>query len=835
MYRIKTVSGEESVFKTLEEFNAAVRSGAISPDSEIFHSRAERWLEVKSHPHYRAALSWKPETANGSAQQASRAPTRATGAKPSNSPDLAGAAPASASRVARPETQPRLGAGGAGGAALPDAKQLLSALSGKQPTMPSGRQMAMPSGQQPAMPSGQLTPGAHQPSTSNGQHSMAAPAHPSVGAPPKPQPPAPGLRTVVAPPKAQPSKSVAAPAQSPAVAAPKPPRKPKSAEILFIDLDDEPPAAAAPPVLSPSAEHPALSPVAPTRRAATAVPVEGAKESHRAESRVSSEQPRVSAEQAGSNRRESSPQAEAQPSGEQPKVRPVGFSRPVAPAAMHRTSEPPAQKGAGPVAPLPETELDFLVMGPSAESPARKSNGERLIEQEPKARSDAPAMGNLGAASPLTPPLTRGSLLHGSGSRPALGSPHLAGAGTGAQWPIESKAESPRSAAPAAALVPPLGSNRAATRLATVPTLETAPITLPTMEPMIPERPKSKSSSVLTMVGLAAVLASVAFVWKPWQSGVRGQSSTQSTQGATLATNQSPTVQISKPPVPVTSEPETTKPPATTAPAATTTPVPTPAPVTTTPATTPPAPATSSHPEKVAKPDSVQQPDDQIEAAVAPGFQSESIDISSAKVDLSSSTSASSSAIAPSELSRRYAAATAQTKQEFLAKVVSSGFIRIFSTQRLATTDGISGAQAAWSGGAEAVRQYRARIAKLESIYGDSVVSSQRSQRWPPEEMRAWASHASLAESSDAVQVADLMFRQVGDMLALLQAQQGQYEVKGGGFAFKDPAVAQRYNSTRIWVAQRAESWASTPESARPLTISQILKALGDGLPAVAQ
>ena len=67
MYRIRSSSGEEAVFKTLEEFNAAVRSGIIAAEDEIFHSRANKWLDVRSHPHYRSALGLGEENGNGHA------------------------------------------------------------------------------------------------------------------------------------------------------------------------------------------------------------------------------------------------------------------------------------------------------------------------------------------------------------------------------------------------------------------------------------------------------------------------------------------------------------------------------------------------------------------------------------------------------------------------------------------------------------------------------------------------------------------------------------------------------------------------------------------------
>src|SRR5690606_4135178 len=37
---------------------AAVRNGQVAPEDEIFHTRANRWLDVKSHPHYRSVIGW---------------------------------------------------------------------------------------------------------------------------------------------------------------------------------------------------------------------------------------------------------------------------------------------------------------------------------------------------------------------------------------------------------------------------------------------------------------------------------------------------------------------------------------------------------------------------------------------------------------------------------------------------------------------------------------------------------------------------------------------------------------------------------------------------------
>ena len=164
---------------------------------------------------------------------------------------------------------------------------------------------------------------------------------------------------------------------------------------------------------------------------------------------------------------------------------------------------------------------------------------------------------------------------------------------------------------------------------------------------------------------------------------------------------------------------------------------------------------------------------------------------------------------------------------------MAAGFIRIFSASRLSSSEGITGAASAWSAGSEAIAQYRTRISRIEKAYDDSVLASQRSGKWPPNELRAWAGRTSYLEPTDLTQASDLMFKQVNDLLALLDKEQGQFEVKGGAFAFKDLNAKQEYNAKRIWIAQRMESWSSTPESARPLTVTQILKALGDGLPGV--
>jgi hypothetical protein len=223
---------------------------------------------------------------------------------------------------------------------------------------------------------------------------------------------------------------------------------------------------------------------------------------------------------------------------------------------------------------------------------------------------------------------------------------------------------------------------------------------------------------------------------------------------------------------------------------------------------------------------------EQIVAAVRPDFRSAKLDMSAPNVEVAAITSGGSG-VSPSELTRHYGAAATAAREDLYGKLMAAGFIRIFSASRLSSSEGITDAASAWSAGSEAITQYRTRISRIEKAYDDSVLASQRSGKWPPNELRAWAGRASYIEPTDLTQASDLMFKQVSELLALLDKQHGDFEVKGGAFAFKNLNAKQEYNAKRIWIAQRMDSWSSTPESARPLTVTQILKALGDGLPGV--
>ena len=55
MYRIRLVSGDEAQYGSIDELGAAVAAGIVTDKAEIYHARAEKWLPIASHPHFKLA------------------------------------------------------------------------------------------------------------------------------------------------------------------------------------------------------------------------------------------------------------------------------------------------------------------------------------------------------------------------------------------------------------------------------------------------------------------------------------------------------------------------------------------------------------------------------------------------------------------------------------------------------------------------------------------------------------------------------------------------------------------------------------------------------------
>jgi hypothetical protein len=337
----------------------------------------------------------------------------------------------------------------------------------------------------------------------------------------------------------------------------------------------------------------------------------------------------------------------------------------------------------------------------------------------------------------------------------------------------------------------------------------------PAAAPADPAQPKGQSNAMLFGGGLAIVaVAATLLAWRPWKGG----------SGVADASAQpQPTVPADQPAQGST--------PVTTAMVAA--PAPTPLRTTTTAATTPAKPG-SNKPGDPAAPATDTAGEDEVIAAAKPAFRTDGALPGAVDLNLGSHDGgkAGNVAASPTELVRRLATAERLAQQELNTRLSEAGFRNLLSTDRLNSASGVGSARSAWGAGADAIRQYRGRIARLESAYEDSVLSAQRAQKWSGEEMRAWTTRPSLAEPAESSQLADLMFSQVNEGLEILAALSGEYSVKGKSLAFKNSASATRYTSIRGWVEQRTSTWTGIPESARPYSVTAILHALGEGFPA---
>lgn len=681
MYRIRSASGNEVSYNSLEEFSAAVRRGEVHPEDEIFHTRANRWLDVKSHPHYRSANTWANHepTASATAPRSPVAPAQPQ-ARSAHAPSPAPGATSKAQVFERPVIR----------------------------TAP------------------QTT------------------VRPQLQAAPAPAP-APAITHESAP-------------VAPKAEAPAPVRAPqKTKELAFLDLGDAPPKAKVTPV------EPAPAPPAAT------APLPKLELRHL-------------------------PKLE---------LRAPVTAAPSAPAVAVPPPAP-APKAAKPEAPSgPGSEVDFLVMDNGIESPVRNSAGFKTVPEDLDLLFDAPLPEAPGQVSEST----RGGVT--AGVPPKSPAASRSGKSPAIRIPADTH--------PAAKPASDSAHHEGELEIPSGPLLE-API--PTAQPPhSPHQAQSKSNAMLFGGGLAILaIAGTLLAWRPWKAG--------SPVTEANAQPSAPIQQQAQAPASA-SEP--------TAPGLVGPPSPTPIRTTTTTAaaTTPGKPA-ANKPGETSAVNTDSAADDQVIAVAQPSFRADVGVPGAAELNLGTPTTAKAAMTNPTELVRRLVVAERQAQQELNGKLAAAGFRNVLSTEHLVSASGVGSARSAWTAGADAIRQYRGRIARLESAYEDSVLSSQRSQRWSGEEMRAWTTRQSLAEPAESSQLADLMFSQVNEGLEILAALSGEYSVKGQSIAFKNATSATRYTSIRGWVEQRTSTWTGIPETARPYSVTAILHALGDGFP-VAQ
>ena len=470
-----------------------------------------------------------------------------------------------------------------------------------------------------------------------------------------------------------------------------------------------------------------------------------------------------------------------------------------APAPTPTPAPPPAPKAAGNDAVTgPGSEVDFLVMDGGIESPVRNSAGYKTVPEDLDLLFDAPLPQNAG--QPGEP--VRG---HAVAGVPPKGAPtNRSGKTPAVQVPADSQATDA-----ASQLVSRIDPDLE------IPSGSLLESENPAPAPVQPPRAPGKSNAMLFGGGLAIIaVAATLLAWRPWKGGGAVADASAQPQPTTQTQTQT------QAPVP---EPEPAGPAMVGAPA----PTPIHPPVAAT--TTPSKPAGN-------KPDAADSAtEDQVLAVAKPTFRADvampgAADLNLGARDAGTSTGATSS---PTELVRRLVTAERLAQQELNNKLAAAGFRNVLSAEHLSSASGVGAARSAWGAGADAIRQFRGRIARLESAYEDSVLSSQRAQRWSSEEMRAWATRQSLAEPTESSQLADLMFSQVNEGLEILAALSGEYSVKGQTISFKNTTSATRYTSIRGWVEQRTSSWTGIPETARPYSVTAILHALGEGFPAV--
>ena len=79
MYRIRRLTGGEVNLASMDELAAAIAAGTVTADAEIHHQRADRWLPIANHPHFRIAKD-RAQSAARPAPKAIPTPAPATAA-----------------------------------------------------------------------------------------------------------------------------------------------------------------------------------------------------------------------------------------------------------------------------------------------------------------------------------------------------------------------------------------------------------------------------------------------------------------------------------------------------------------------------------------------------------------------------------------------------------------------------------------------------------------------------------------------------------------------------------------------------------------------------------
>jgi hypothetical protein len=182
--------------------------------------------------------------------------------------------------------------------------------------------------------------------------------------------------------------------------------------------------------------------------------------------------------------------------------------------------------------------------------------------------------------------------------------------------------------------------------------------------------------------------------------------------------------------------------------------------------------------------------------------------------------------VSPTVLVSHYTAANAAAGSDLEDALNASNVTALFAKDRLSSADGIEKARHSIESSVSAIRQWRARTGNIERAYQDTLLQIQRNRKTSPEELRAWAGRSTQQEGKETAELVDLMLGQAENVFDLLSAQDGKYSFSGDAIKFNDGEASRRYGTLRIWLAQKSDAWAQTPESAIPVTLRHVLKAI---------
>ncbi len=56
MFRVRLASGEEAVYRSVDELVLGIQSGTLTSGAEIFHGKAQTWLPIANHPEFELAV-----------------------------------------------------------------------------------------------------------------------------------------------------------------------------------------------------------------------------------------------------------------------------------------------------------------------------------------------------------------------------------------------------------------------------------------------------------------------------------------------------------------------------------------------------------------------------------------------------------------------------------------------------------------------------------------------------------------------------------------------------------------------------------------------------------